>query len=142
MDRPDGAAPSSRAGDRLTAVVVASDQTPAVGGVLPAELLERCTFPPPGTEVDCAVSGGPDSTALLVLAVEAGLVVTAWHVDHGLRSGSSAEDAPFSHSEGCNGLGTALVSSLGASPSALPQRRRDDQQPATTSRRRGATELN
>lgn len=57
------------------------------------ELLERCRFPPPGTEVDCAVSGGPDSTALLVLAVEAGLVVTAWHVDHGLRSGSSAEGA-------------------------------------------------
>jgi tRNA(Ile)-lysidine synthase len=43
--------------------------------------------------VDCAVSGGPDSTALLVLAVEAGLVATAWHVDHGLRSGSSAEGA-------------------------------------------------
>ena len=57
------------------------------------ELLERCRFPPPGTEVDCAVSGGPDSTALLVLAVEAGLVATAWHVDHGLRSGSSAEGA-------------------------------------------------
>ena len=43
--------------------------------------------------MDCAVSGGPDSTALLVLAVEAGLVATAWHVDHGLRSGSSAEGA-------------------------------------------------
>jgi len=64
-----------------------------VGGVTVVELLERCRFPPPGTEVDCAVSGGPDSTALLVLAVEAGLVATAWHVDHGLRSGSSAEGA-------------------------------------------------
>jgi len=64
-----------------------------VGGVPVVELLERCRFPPPGTEVDCAVSGGPDSTALLVLAVEADLVVTAWHVDHGLRSGSSAEGA-------------------------------------------------
>ena len=64
-----------------------------MGGVPVVELLERCRFPPPGTEVDCAVSGGPDSTALLVLAVEAGLVVTAWHVDHGLRSGSSAEGA-------------------------------------------------
>jgi len=73
--------------------VVASDRTPAVGGVPVVELLERCRFPPPGTEVDCAVSGGPDSTALLVLAVEAGLVATAWHVDHGLRSGSSAEGA-------------------------------------------------
>jgi len=77
----------------LTAAVVASDRTPAVAGVPVVELLERCRFPPPGTEVDCAVSGGPDSTALLVLAVEAGLVVTAWHVDHGLRSGSSAEGA-------------------------------------------------
>ena len=56
-----------------------------------ADLLARCTFPSPGTPVDCAVSGGPDSLALLVLAVEAGLMVTAWHVDHGLRPGSDAE---------------------------------------------------
>lgn len=55
------------------------------------DLLERCRFPPPGTEVTCAVSGGPDSTALLVLAVAAGCVVTAVHVDHGLRTGSDAE---------------------------------------------------
>jgi len=56
-----------------------------------ADLLARCAFPSPGTTVDCAVSGGPDSLALLVLAVEADLVVTAWHVDHGLRPGSDAE---------------------------------------------------
>ena len=37
------------------------------------------------------MSGGADSTALLVLAVEAGLEVTAVHVDHGLREGSTAE---------------------------------------------------
>lgn len=55
------------------------------------ELLARCTFPPAGTAVDCAVSGGPDSLALLVLAAEAGCRVTAWHVDHGLRAGSAAE---------------------------------------------------
>jgi tRNA(Ile)-lysidine synthase len=54
-------------------------------------LLERCTFPSAGTPVICAVSGGPDSSALLVLAVAAGLDVTAVHVDHGLRPGSSAE---------------------------------------------------
>jgi tRNA(Ile)-lysidine synthase len=55
------------------------------------ELLRRCTFPPPGTPVDVAVSGGPDSLALLVLAVAAGCEVTAHHVDHRLRTGSAAE---------------------------------------------------
>ena len=56
-----------------------------------ADLLARCTFSPPGTEVICAVSGGPDSSAMLVLACAAGLRVTAVHVDHGLRPGSAAE---------------------------------------------------
>ena len=55
------------------------------------DLLGRCTFPVPGTAVTCAVSGGADSLALLVLAVEAGCRVTAVHVDHGLRPGSEAE---------------------------------------------------
>jgi len=55
------------------------------------DLLARCTFPAPGTTVSCAVSGGADSTALLALAVAAGLTVTAIHVDHGLRTGSTAE---------------------------------------------------
>jgi tRNA(Ile)-lysidine synthase len=39
----------------------------------------------------CAVSGGADSLALMVLAVAAGCRVTAVHVDHGLRPGSAAE---------------------------------------------------
>jgi tRNA(Ile)-lysidine synthase len=56
-----------------------------------AELLARCSFPAAGTDVTCAVSGGADSLALLVLAVEAGCRVTAVHVDHGLRPGSAAE---------------------------------------------------
>jgi tRNA(Ile)-lysidine synthase len=55
----------------------------------PAELvgplLTRCTFAPAGSAVTCAVSGGADSLALLVLAVSAGCQVTAVHVDHGLR---------------------------------------------------------
>lgn len=55
------------------------------------DLLARCAFPPPGTAVSCAVSGGADSLALLVLAVEAGCVATAVHVDHQLRSGSAAD---------------------------------------------------
>ena len=56
-----------------------------------AAFLPRCTFPPPGSRLVCAVSGGPDSTALLALAVAAGCDVTAVHVDHGLRDGSAAE---------------------------------------------------
>ncbi|HET9442673.1 MAG TPA: tRNA lysidine(34) synthetase TilS [Acidimicrobiales bacterium] len=48
-------------------------------------------FPGVGVAVTCAVSGGADSLALLVLAVEAGCVVTAVHVDHGAREGSAAE---------------------------------------------------
>jgi tRNA(Ile)-lysidine synthase len=59
--------------------------------VTAADLLPRCRFPAAGTHVTCAVSGGADSLALLLLAVEAGCVVTAVHVDHGLREGSSAE---------------------------------------------------
>jgi tRNA(Ile)-lysidine synthase len=54
-------------------------------------LLARCSFPEGGSPLTCAVSGGPDSLALLVLAVAAGCEVTAVHVDHGLRPGSAAE---------------------------------------------------
>ncbi len=39
----------------------------------------------------CAVSGGADSLALLVLATHVGCRVTAVHVDHGLRPGSADE---------------------------------------------------
>src|SRR5438477_943761 len=56
-----------------------------------AALLARCSFPAAGAAVNCAVSGGADSLALLVLAVAAGCSVTAIHVDHGLRTGSAAE---------------------------------------------------
>lgn len=56
-----------------------------------AHLLARCTFPPPGAPVTAAFSGGPDSTALLVLAVAAGCSVSAMHIDHGLRASSAAD---------------------------------------------------
>jgi tRNA(Ile)-lysidine synthase len=55
------------------------------------DLLARCSFPPAGSAVTCAVSGGADSLALLLLAVDAGCDVTAVHVDHGLRPGSAVE---------------------------------------------------
>lgn len=54
-------------------------------------LLGRCHFPPAGSTVSCAVSGGADSLALLALAVAQGLHVTAIHVDHGLRPDSARE---------------------------------------------------
>ena len=58
-----------------------------------AALLDRCRFPdtPAGRQVDCAVSGGADSTALAILAVAAGFDATLIHVDHGLRARSSDE---------------------------------------------------
>jgi tRNA(Ile)-lysidine synthase len=63
----------------------------ARGLSLVTDLLSRCIFPPEHSHVDCAVSGGADSVALLVLARAANLNVTAWHVDHGLRENSYAE---------------------------------------------------
>lgn len=58
---------------------------------LVTELLTKCTFAPSNTTIHCAVSGGADSVALLVLAAAHCPDVTAWHVDHGLREGSSDE---------------------------------------------------
>ena len=54
------------------------------------DLLTRCRFPAPGTAATCGLSGGADSTALVVLAQAAGCIVEAVHVHHGLRS--SADD--------------------------------------------------
>jgi tRNA(Ile)-lysidine synthase len=71
-----------------------------------ARLLARCDFPPPGTAVACAVSGGADSLALLALASAAGLRATAVHVDHGLRVGSEAEADVVS--EAAKRLGTGF----------------------------------
>lgn len=53
--------------------------------------LARCFFPPRGSSVDLAVSGGPDSMALMVLARAAGLVAEVHHVDHGIRDNSQLD---------------------------------------------------
>ncbi|MHB1138943.1 MAG: tRNA lysidine(34) synthetase TilS [Microthrixaceae bacterium] len=60
---------------------------------LVAALLSSCRFPAADAarRAHCAVSGGADSSALLVLAVAAGLAPTAVHVDHGLRPGGAQE---------------------------------------------------
>jgi tRNA(Ile)-lysidine synthase len=55
-------------------------------------LLERCTFATSGT-LHCAVSGGADSLALLLLASRTQQPVVAWHVDHGVRRNSADEFA-------------------------------------------------
>lgn len=51
-------------------------------------LLSQCDFPESGTVVDLAVSGGPDSVGMTLLAAAAGLQITIHHVDHHLRSDS------------------------------------------------------
>jgi tRNA(Ile)-lysidine synthase len=55
-------------------------------------LLASCHFPSSGTAVHLAVSGGPDSLGLLLLARTRGLDVTVHHVDHHARS-TSGDDA-------------------------------------------------
>ena len=53
-------------------MTAAHEDGPALAGdPVVAGLLARCTFPPPGAPLVCAVSGGPDSLALLALAVAA-----------------------------------------------------------------------
>lgn len=54
-------------------------------------LLEKCSFPPKGSSVSLAVSGGPDSLAMLLLALEAGLEVAVHHVDHHARANSTKD---------------------------------------------------
>ena len=59
---------------------------------LASALLSRAEFPN-RAELHCAVSGGADSLALLLLATRTNRRVMAWHVDHGLRTESSGEFA-------------------------------------------------
>jgi tRNA(Ile)-lysidine synthase len=52
----------------------------------------RCRWPDPdGDDLALAVSGGPDSSALALLARAAGRPATVHHVDHGLRPESAAD---------------------------------------------------
>jgi len=67
----------------------------------------QCHFPPPGTSVDLAVSGGPDSLGLLLLALDAGLTVRVHHVDHHARP-TSSHDANVVATL-CAALGVDLV---------------------------------
>ncbi len=73
-----------------------------------ASLVPRCTFPEAGTPIHCAVSGGADSLALLALAVAAGCLAVAHHVEHGLRAGT--ENEPTFVAQFAEMLGAEFVS--------------------------------
>jgi tRNA(Ile)-lysidine synthase len=59
------------------------------------EYVRRHELIPPGGEVTCLVSGGPDSTCLWHALRALGYRVSALHVNHGLRGSESDEDARF-----------------------------------------------
>lgn len=93
LSDPVDAATSGGAVDGEASADRGHDRDPAGSDPLVAGALARCTFPPAGSAVTCAVSGGPDSLALVVLARAAGCDVEVVHVDHGLRPGSATEAA-------------------------------------------------
>ena len=80
---------------------------PRAADELLAALGAKTTFAPGDGPLMVACSGGPDSTALAVLAVQTGRSVTLHHVDHGLRSGA-ADDAVHVRALG-NRLGCDVV---------------------------------
>lgn len=72
-----------------------------------SSLLGACHFPAPGTDIDVAVSGGPDSLGLLLLCLAAGLAPSVHHVDHHARATSGDDAAALSRI--CAELGVTLV---------------------------------
>ena len=68
----------------------------------------------PHGRVVVAVSGGPDSTALLIALQEAGRDIVAAHYDHALRDGSAG--VALQVAELCARLGVPLISERRAEP--------------------------
>jgi tRNA(Ile)-lysidine synthase len=78
------------------------------------EGIQRSMLVRPGDRVLVAVSGGPDSTALLVAVHELGFDTTAAHFDHALRDGS--EKVAEQVGALCTRLGVSLVAERRRSP--------------------------
>ena len=78
--------------------------------------LRRSALLRAGDRMLVAVSGGPDSTALLVAAHELGLDVVAAHYDHALQNGSQA--AAEHVASLCRRMGIELVTERRTSPLA------------------------
>lgn len=69
--------------------------------------LDGAELPPGDSKLLVALSGGPDSTALLFWLKESGRAVVAAHFDHALRAGSASDREQV---EGrCAGLGVDLI---------------------------------
>jgi tRNA(Ile)-lysidine synthase len=81
--------------------------------------IRRLDLVPPGGQVTCLVSAGPDSTCLWHVLGRLGYDVSAVHVHHGLRGAESGADAEFCRDV----LGATVVAretvSRGASEAAL-----------------------
>ena len=69
-----------------------------------------------GARVLVALSGGPDSTALLLWLVDQGVDVAAAHYDHALRPGSERDAVAVARL--CARLGIRLVSERRREPLA------------------------
>ena len=74
---------------------------------------------PPGGDVVCLVSAGPDSTCLWRVLRELGYRVSALHVNHGLRGAESDEDARFCREL----LGAEVVEAPGTTEAELRELR-------------------
>ena len=85
-----------------------NSSNPLVDGIRESGLIR------PGHHVLVAVSGGPDSSALLVAIHELGFDTTAVHFDHALRAGS--EQVGDQVRVLCGGLGVRLVAARRESP--------------------------
>ncbi|HVS48460.1 MAG TPA: tRNA lysidine(34) synthetase TilS [Candidatus Dormibacteraeota bacterium] len=81
---------------------------PLIDGIQKSGLVQ------PGVRLLVAVSGGPDSTALLVAMHELGFDITAAHFDHALREGS--EKVAEQVGTLCTGLNVELVAERRDSP--------------------------